>query len=122
MQTILTILKKGYGYEIWRIYQKAYTPIKTSRIFYYHLKKGLGLGLWELKTQKDSLTKNRSWSNVTFRNEYEIMSPSVVSQHEEAKIKEIAMIVRRVLARQSNLEFGFRCFDELYELFANPPT
>ena len=40
---ILGVMKKGYGYDIYRIYRKVY-PKVTSRSIYYHLRKGVETG------------------------------------------------------------------------------
>lgn len=43
MVDILAVVKKGYGYDIFRIYKKIY-PKVTCRSIYYHLKKGIETG------------------------------------------------------------------------------
>lgn len=46
---ILYFLKKGYGYDIYKVYRNLF-PKVTLRSIYYHLKKGTELG--ELKVNK----------------------------------------------------------------------
>jgi len=56
---ILYFLKKGYGYDIYKIY-RALFPKVTMRLVYYHLKKGVALG--ELKIDRIEKTKgDYSW-------------------------------------------------------------
>jgi hypothetical protein len=40
---ILSIVEKGYGYDLYKIYKEIYPEI-TLRLLYYHLKKGVSLG------------------------------------------------------------------------------
>lgn len=64
---ILSTLKVGYGYGIYKEYLKHY-PKTTSRNIYYHLKKGVHLKELEI-TKKDKLNKASSWgynNKVTF--------------------------------------------------------
>lgn len=44
---ILSKIKKGYGYEIYKEYIKAY-PKVTMRVVYYHLTKGVELGIFKI--------------------------------------------------------------------------
>ncbi|MBW2984153.1 hypothetical protein KY361_03505 [Candidatus Woesearchaeota archaeon] len=39
---ILFFIKRGYGYDIYKIYREVFAPV-TMRSIYYHLKKGLQL-------------------------------------------------------------------------------
>lgn len=56
---ILHFIKKGYGYEIYKIYVKAF-PKVTMRSIYYNLKKGTSLG--ELRIDKIESVKGKySW-------------------------------------------------------------
>ena len=58
---ILNFLKKGYGYEIYRIYIAIFPKI-TMRLIYYHLKQGVKLE--ELKVEKIEKEKgNYSWGS-----------------------------------------------------------
>lgn len=52
-----------YGYEISKIYNKIFAPI-TLRNIYYHLKKGLALGMFKIKEAK-SEQGQYSWGDTT---------------------------------------------------------
>jgi len=45
---ILAVMKKGYGYQIFQVYEKIYPRI-TMRSIYYHLGKGLKTGEFEVE-------------------------------------------------------------------------
>lgn len=47
MVEILSVIGKGYGYDIYKIYRDVY-PEVTMRLIYYHLKKGVELGEFEI--------------------------------------------------------------------------
>ncbi len=50
---ILFFLKKGYGYNIYKVYKKIF-PNTTMRSIYYHLKKGTELGEFKInKIEKE---------------------------------------------------------------------
>ena len=50
---ILNFIKKSYGYEIYKVYVKIF-PKVTMRSIYYHLKKGLQLGEFQVdKVEKE---------------------------------------------------------------------
>ena len=56
---ILFFIKKGYGYNIYKIYRDIFAPV-TMRSIYYHLKKGLQLE--EFKIDKVEKVKgDYSW-------------------------------------------------------------
>ncbi|MFH1849368.1 MAG: hypothetical protein ABH879_04220 [archaeon] len=56
---ILFFMKKGYGYEIYKVYAELF-PKVTMRSIYYNLSKGVQLG--ELKVSKVKLEKgDYSW-------------------------------------------------------------
>ena len=56
---ILFFIKRGYGYDIYKIYREVFAPV-TMRSIYYHLKKGVELG--EFKVKKIKAEKgNYSW-------------------------------------------------------------
>lgn len=44
---ILFYLKRGYGYQIDYIYRQVYPPC-TREVIYYHLRKGVDLGLFKV--------------------------------------------------------------------------
>ena len=50
---ILHFIKKAYGYEIYKVYTKIF-PKVTLRSIYYHLRKGVSLGEFEIsKIEKE---------------------------------------------------------------------
>ena len=50
---ILAVLGKGHGYQIYKIYRELF-PKVTLRVIYYHLKKGISLGEFEIeKVEKE---------------------------------------------------------------------
>ena len=67
---ILYHLKKGYGYDIFRVYREIFPPV-TMRLIYYHLKKGTSLGEFKInqiiKEQGDF-----SWGNSVEKIYYEL--------------------------------------------------
>ena len=58
---ILHIMKRGYGYDIFKVY-KAVFPLVTNRVIYYHLARGKELEIFKVdKVQIES--GNYSWGN-----------------------------------------------------------
>ncbi|MBU0756763.1 MAG: hypothetical protein KKF44_01745 [Nanoarchaeota archaeon] len=49
---ILHFIKKGYGYDIFKIYRQVF-PKVTLRSIYYHLNKGVELGLFVFEKVKN---------------------------------------------------------------------
>jgi len=67
---ILARLQKAYGYEVFKEYKKEF-PKATMRIIYYHLNKGVDLGIFkidEIKIEKG----NYSWGNEAKKIYYSI--------------------------------------------------
>ena len=60
---ILYILGKSYPYKIAKIYNKIF-PKVSIRVIYYHLKKGVSLGLFKIEEIKTT-DGNFSWGNKT---------------------------------------------------------
>ena len=59
MVEILYFIKKAYGYEIYKVYTAIF-PKVTLRSIYYHLKKGIELGEFEInKIEREK--GNYSW-------------------------------------------------------------
>ncbi len=48
---ILYFMKKGYGYEIYKVYREIF-PAVTMRSIYYHLKKGVETGEFRVESVK----------------------------------------------------------------------
>lgn len=65
---ILYFLKKGYGYQIHKIYTRIFAPC-TSEVIYYHLKKGISTGEFELIEIK-SESGDFSWGNNVEKSYY----------------------------------------------------
>ena len=67
---ILFFLKKGYGYQIHKIYKKIFESC-TNEVIYYHLKKGVALEefiLVEVKSEKGEF----SWGKSVDKKYYEL--------------------------------------------------
>lgn len=67
---ILYFLKKGYGYDIYKVYRAVFPKI-TIRSVYYQLRKGVQLG--EFKVERVSKEKgNYSWGSEAEKIYYEL--------------------------------------------------
>lgn len=67
---ILYFMKKGYGYDIHRVYSKIF-PSVTMRSVYYHLKKGVDLE--EIRVKQIKAEKgNYSWGQEAEKVYYEL--------------------------------------------------
>lgn len=70
---ILNFIKRGYGYELYKIYIKAF-PKVTMRSIYYHLKKGTTLN--EIKIEKiESVKGDYSWGPEAEKKTY-VLGPN----------------------------------------------
>ncbi|MBR9676346.1 hypothetical protein GOV05_05030 [Candidatus Woesearchaeota archaeon] len=67
---ILYFLKKGYGYEIHKIYSAVFGKV-TQRSIYYNLQKGLSIGEFELVEVKKE-KGDYSWGETTTKNIYKL--------------------------------------------------
>lgn len=67
---ILAVVKKGYGYEIYKIYDAIY-PKATLRAVYYNLRKGVELGEFKVNTVT-SEKGNYSWGTQAEKTYYEL--------------------------------------------------
>jgi hypothetical protein len=65
---ILFYLKKGYGYEIFKHYIALY-PRCTMEVVYYHLKKGLQLGEFEVAEVRQE-KGDYSWGPISEKTFY----------------------------------------------------
>jgi len=70
---ILFHIEKGYGYEIFKIYREIF-PICTLKVIYYHLKKGVDLGVFSINNVKQE-KGDYSWGPVVEKTYY-ILGPS----------------------------------------------
>jgi len=48
---VLYFMKKGYGYDIYKVYREIF-PKATMRVVYYHLKKGITTGEFKVASIK----------------------------------------------------------------------
>lgn len=67
---ILAVIKRGYGYEIYKIYSKVF-PKATMRSIYYHLRKGIDLGEIEVD-EKVSEKGDFSWGSEAEKTYYKL--------------------------------------------------
>lgn len=58
---ILYFMKKGYGYDIFKMYKSIF-PLVTMRVIYYHLKKGTDLNEFKVHEIKKE-EGDYSWGN-----------------------------------------------------------
>ena len=69
---ILHYLGKGHGYQIFKVYRDLF-PKVTLRVIYYHLKKGLDLGEFEI--EKVEMEKgDYSWGSEAEKKYYKLGS------------------------------------------------
>ncbi|MBR9690777.1 hypothetical protein GOV08_03775 [Candidatus Woesearchaeota archaeon] len=67
---ILYFLKKGYGYQIHKIYKQIFDSV-SSEVVYYHLKKGVSLEEFEVVESKDE-KGHFSWGNTVKKHYYKL--------------------------------------------------
>ncbi len=67
---ILAHLGRGYGYEIHKIYRTIF-PACTREVVYYHLKKGVALGEFEMEEVKQE-KGNYSWGTTVEKKYYKL--------------------------------------------------
>lgn len=63
MIEIIYFLKTSSGYDLYKVYREIY-PKVTLRNIYYHLKKGVSLGVFELESVR-SIKGSNSWGSQT---------------------------------------------------------
>jgi hypothetical protein len=67
---LLYVLGTAYGYNVSKIYQKVFPPA-TRRVIYYHLKKGISLGEFEI----DKIEREQgefSWGGIVEKTYYKL--------------------------------------------------
>lgn len=77
MQQIVDALGVSYGYEIFKVYEGAFSPIDL-RSMYYHLRKGVDLDVFELvgvKEEKGAYT----WGDYSMRRYY-VLGPAATEK------------------------------------------
>ncbi len=67
---ILHHMGSGYGYEIHKAYKEIFSPV-TLRTIYYHLKKGLELGIFEVDEVEDE-SGDYSWGQSAEKTYYSL--------------------------------------------------
>lgn len=70
---ILSTIRKAYGYQLHKIYQEIYGDTTRENV-YYHLRKGVKLGEFELTEVKQE-TGNYSWG-ATVEKKYYTLGPN----------------------------------------------
>lgn len=81
---ILNVMGRGYGYEIHKKYVQIY-PSCTREVVYYHLRKGVTLGEFEV----DSVLQEKgdySWGSTVEKTYYRLGSKAKV--HGDERVKE----------------------------------
>ena len=94
MQQIVDALGVSYGYEIFKVYEGAFSPIDL-RSMYYHLRKGMDLDVFELvgvKAEKGAYT----WGDFSMRRYY-VLGPAATENAND----DLHIIVK-------TLGFGYR--------------
>ncbi len=81
---ILFHLSKACGYDIYKHYRKLF-PACTREVIYYHLKKGLATGEFELEEVRQEKGKY-SWGSVVEKKYYKL-GPAA-APHGEVRVKE----------------------------------
>ena len=88
--TILSVLGPKYGYEIHKIHGGAFFPC-TREVVYYHLRKGVLLGLFSLKdiTSEGSF----SWGKSVEKKVYAVLSSVPIDANAREKIERSVVMV-----------------------------
>lgn len=70
MIEILYVLGSAYGYHISKIYQQLFAPV-TRRVIYYHLRKGIELGEFEIDRVEHEKGEF-SWGTIAEKTYYKL--------------------------------------------------
>lgn len=89
---ILSVIKEGYGYDIYRIYREIF-PSCTMRLIYYHLKKGIETKEIRIKDVRKE-KGNFSWGAEVEKTYYALGENA--SPREDKRIEEVAKRQGRV--------------------------
>lgn len=80
---ILYFMKRGYGYDIFKVY-KAVFPLVTNRVIYYHLARGKQLDIFKVdKVQIES--GDYSWGNKAEKIYYALSSKAKPTMNPKVK-------------------------------------
>ncbi len=80
---ILYHMGSGYGYEIHKAYKEIFSPV-TLRTIYYHLKKGLELGIFEVADVEDE-EGDYSWGTSAEKTYYKLSDDADPEPNEKVK-------------------------------------
>lgn len=89
IQEILFVVGEAYAYNIYKIYKNVFAPC-TMRSIYYHLKKGVSLREFKIKSVEKE-TGEYSWGSVAEKIYYSLDENSKPQLNEKVK-KYIDMI------------------------------
>jgi hypothetical protein len=80
---LLFFMEKGYGYDIYRAYRELF-PKVTLRSIYYHLKKGIELGEFEVeRIEKEK--GDYSWGEMAEKIYYKLGSKAAPTMDKKIK-------------------------------------
>lgn len=77
MERVVDGLGVGYGYQIYKTYKLAYEKA-TMRNIYYHLKTGVGLGVF-VEIEPEKASGNYTWGGVVERKRY-VLGPNATQR------------------------------------------
>ena len=87
---MLNYMKKGYGYDIYKMYVKLF-PKVTMRSIYYHLRKGVSLG--EIRIENVQVEKGEySWGGEVEKTYYSLGKNAMPKEQE--RIREFFEMMR----------------------------
>ena len=89
---LLFFLKEGYGYALYKKYIQVFNTKVSIRSIYYHLRKGVELGIFQIK-DIEQIRGNYSWGENVQR--------VVFSLGKEAKPQGIREVYERICALDS---------------------
>lgn len=67
---LLAVMGRGYGYQIHKTYREIFPPC-TREVIYYHLKKGVALGEFDMESVKQE-TGAFSWGTTVEKKYYSL--------------------------------------------------
>ena len=80
---ILYHMGKAYGYEIHKVYKELFAPV-TLRSIYYHLKKGLDLGIFRVE-KVEAEKGDYSWGTTVEKTYYSLTDQANPRPRKEIK-------------------------------------
>jgi hypothetical protein len=90
MVELLYFLKEAYGYDLYKKYCKVYDKKVSMRSIYYHLNKGVELGIFNLKEIRD-VKGDFSWGSGAKQVIFQlgINATPKINKTVEAKVREL---------------------------------